>query len=258
MYDSFAHRRFSRTPVLGFSVGLCATLALFGCGPERTSQLDDATEDRASHRVDPRPDTAEVPGDAADPDDDPRPTILFLGNSLTAGLGVDPAEAFPALIQTKIDQADLELQVVNAGVSGETTGGGLSRIDWLLEREITTLVLELGANDALRGAPPEVVEENLQAIIDRARARHPRVRIVLAGMQAPPNMGRIYADAFREIFPRLASKNGAALIPFLLEGVAADRRLNQADGIHPTAEGHAIMAETVWEVLEPVLAGLSG
>ena len=217
----------------------------------------EASEPVAQAEADTRPSASTVGRPPARPSDS-RPILLFLGNSLTAGLGVDPSEAFPALIQTRIDEAGFEFRVVNAGVSGETTAGGLSRLDWLLEQAISTLVLELGANDALRGAPPEAVEGNLQAIIDGARAAHPRIQIVLAGMQAPPNMGRDYATAFREIFPRLASENDLKLIPFLLEGVAADPALNQADGIHPTADGHAIMAETVWDVLEPILGDLSG
>lgn len=244
-----------RPLVFGLTLALYASSGFAGCNPERERadserDLADAHSDASGQGEIGRETDLDDPTSASN---DPRPAVLFLGNSLTAGLGVDPADAFPSLIQRKIDQAPYALRVINAGVSGETTGGGLSRIDWLLENQIVALVLELGANDGLRGAPPEAVEENLQAIIDRARARHPGLPIVLAGMQAPPNMGRTYADAFRDVFPRLANRNGIALIPFLLEGVAADRQLNQADGIHPTAEGHAILAETVWATLEPVL-----
>lgn len=176
-------------------------------------------------------------------------TILFFGNSLTAGYGVEPAEAYPALIQNKIDSVDLKYKVVNAGVSGETTSGGNSRIDWILKQPIDIFVLELGANDGLRGIPLETTEKNLQSIIDKVRKANPAITIILEGMQIPPNMGAEYTNAFKEIYPRLAKENNIALIPFLLKDVAGDPKLNQQDGIHPTAEGHKIMAETVWKVL---------
>lgn len=181
------------------------------------------------------------------------PVILFLGNSLTAGHGLTAEEAFPALIQAKLDSAGYRYRVVNAGVSGETSAGGLRRIDWLLRLPIAVLVLELGANDALRGQDLAHTHRNLQQIIDRTRARYPDASIVIAGMQAPPNLGRAYTEEFRRIFVQLARDNDAALLPFLLEGVAAVPHLNQEDGIHPTAEGHRIIAENVWRVLEPVL-----
>lgn len=177
-------------------------------------------------------------------------TILFFGNSLTAGYGVEPAEAYPALIQNKIDSVNLKYKVVNAGVSGETTSGGNSRIDWILKQPIDIFVLELGANDGLRGIPLETTEQNLQSIIDKVRKTNPEITIILEGMQIPPNMGAGYTTAFKEIYPRLAKENNIGLIPFLLKDVAGDPKLNQQDGIHPTAEGHKIMAETVWEVLK--------
>lgn len=190
-------------------------------------------------------------------DADPaRRTILILGNSLAAGLGLDPEQAFPALLQQKIDSLGWPFEVVNAGLSGETSAGGLRRIDWLLRRPIDVLVLELGANDGLRGIPPEVTKANLQAIIDKVRAANPDVHIVLAGMQAPPNLGEAFTASFRDLFPALARENDAALIPFLLEGVAGIPELNQADGIHPTAEGHRIIAETVWRTLRPLLEAM--
>lgn len=193
-------------------------------------------------------------GEAASPAaDSGRPVVLFLGTSLTAGLGLSESEAYPALIQAKLDAAGIPLRVVNAGVSGETSAGGLRRIDWLLRQPVAVLVLELGANDALRGQDLEATRRNLQAIIDRTRAAHPDAAIVIAGMQAPPNLGDRYTSAFRDIFPDLARRNRAALIPFLLEGVAGVPRLNQADGIHPMAEGDSIIAENVWKVLEPIL-----
>lgn len=183
-----------------------------------------------------------------------RRTILILGDSLAAGAGLDPDEAFPALLQKKIDEASLKYDVVNAGVSGDTTAGGLRRIDWLLRRKIDVLILELGGNDGLRGIPPPSTLTNLQTIIDRTRAKYPDVKIVIAGMQMPPNMGEEYTIAFRQIFPDLAKRNNASLIPFLLEGVGGKPELNLPDQIHPNPEGHRIVAENVWKVLGPVLS----
>lgn len=183
-------------------------------------------------------------------------TILFLGNSLSAGFGLDPELAFPALIQQKIDSLGWNFKVINAGLSGETSSGGLRRIDWLLQREVDVLFLELGANDGLRGIPLALTKQNLQAIIDRVRAKNPAVKIVIAGMMVPPNLGVEYARAFRAIFPELAKRNQAALVPFLLEGVGGVPELNLPDGIHPTAAGHRMVAQNVWQVLRPVLQAL--
>lgn len=183
-----------------------------------------------------------------------RHAVVFLGTSLTAGLGVEPEEAYPARIQAKIDSAGLPFRVVNAGVSGETSAGGRRRVEWLLRQPIAVLVIELGANDGLRGLDVTALRENLQAIIDRVRAVEPDAAIVLAGMEAPPNMGRRYTAEFRETFAALARANHVALIPFLLDGVGGIAALNQADGIHPTAAGHRIIADNVWRVLEPLLA----
>lgn len=180
------------------------------------------------------------------------PVILFLGTSLTAGLGVAKEDAYPALIQQKLDSAGLAFQVVNAGVSGETSAGGLRRIDWLLGQPVSILVLELGANDGLRGQDLGALRNNLQQIIERLGEAHPGARTVVVGMEAPPNLGRRYTAAFARVFPEVARENGAALVPFLLEGVGGVPGLNQSDGIHPTAEGHRVLAENVWEVLEDV------
>lgn len=180
-------------------------------------------------------------------------TILFFGNSLTAGYGLEEGEAFPELIQKKIDSLNLDYQVVNAGLSGETTAAGKNRLDWVLKQGVDIFVLELGANDGLRGIPLSETRENLQGIIDKVRTKNPQVKIILAGMQIPPNMGQDYTDRFRDIFPELAEKNDVYLIPFLLKDVAGIPELNQDDGIHPTAEGDKIVAENVWEVLKPVL-----
>ncbi|HEY2615461.1 MAG TPA: arylesterase [Chthoniobacterales bacterium] len=179
--------------------------------------------------------------------------IVFLGDSLTAGLGVQATEAFPSLVAAKIRAAGLSFEVENSGVSGDTTAGGLRRIDWLLQQPIDVLVIELGANDGLRGLPVDSMKANLQAIIDKARAKNPAIKIVLAGMQVPPNLGADYAANFQRAFVDLARENHAALIPFLLEGVGGHRELNQADLIHPTAAGHRIIADLVWQTLEPIL-----
>ena len=180
-------------------------------------------------------------------------TIVFLGDSLTAGFGVERSEAFPALIADKIRAAGLPFEVENAGLSGDTSAGGLRRIDWLLQRPVDVLVVELGANDGLRGLDLKSMKANLQAIIDKAKAKNPAVKIVLAGMQVPPNLGAEYASGFQRVFSELARDNNAVLIPFLLEGVGGQRELNQADLIHPNPAGHRIVADLVWRTLEPIL-----
>ncbi len=180
-------------------------------------------------------------------------TIVFFGDSLTAGFGLDPDEAYPALVQKKIDETGRPWRIVNAGLSGETTAGGLRRLDWILRQRMDVFVIELGGNDGLRGIPPETSRSNLQTMIERIRAKHPRVTIVLAGMQLPANMGPEHTRRFAAIYPELAKANQAVLIPFLLDGVGGIPSLNQADGIHPTAEGHKIVAATVWQALQPLL-----
>jgi len=198
---------------------------------------------------------ARAEADARDARDAPdeRPAIVFLGTSLTAGYGLPEDEAYPALIQSRLDAAGLDYRVVNAGVSGDTSAGGLRRLDWLLKLPVAVLVVELGANDMLRGQSSEALEQNLAAIFERTRAAHPDVRFVVEGMRAAPNLGRDYAATFDAVHPRVAERFGAALVPFVLEDVAARPQLNQADGIHPTAEGHALIAERVWKTLEPVV-----
>jgi len=184
--------------------------------------------------------------------------VLFLGNSITAGYGLDPSQAFPARIQEKIDAKGWNFKVVNAGQSGDTSAGGLSRLDWLLRNRFDVLVLELGANDGLRGVPAEVTKKSLQTIIDRTKEKYPTAKIVIAGMKVPPNMGRDYGRRFESIFPDLAKRNNASLIPFILEGIGGVRELNLPDGMHPTAKGHEIAAANVWKVLEPILRSLPG
>ena len=181
-------------------------------------------------------------------------TILVFGDSLTAGYGLDDVnDAFPTIIQTVIDSLSLDYTVVNSGVSGETTAGGKSRINWVLNQEIDIFILELGANDGLRGVPLKETRENLQAIIDAVLEKNAATKIILAGMQLPPNMGQDYITEFKTIFPELAIKNELYLIPFLLKDVGGVAALNQADGIHPTVEGHKILAKNVWTVLEPII-----
>jgi acyl-CoA thioesterase-1 len=205
--------------------------------------------------------TPERPGSAAPPPADPppadpppvstRPRIVFLGDSLTAGYGLTPEEAYPALIEARLRDAGYDYEVINAGVSGDTSAGGRRRLDWSLRGDVDVLVIALGGNDGLRGLPPEALKENLQAMIDTARARD--IDVVLAGMEAPPNFGPTYTDDFREVYRQLAEQPGITLLPFLLEGVAGDASLNQQDGIHPNAAGQRRLAEAVWTTLRPLI-----
>lgn len=181
-------------------------------------------------------------------------TILLFGDSLTAGFGLeDSNDAYPTVIQTKIDSLGLNYVVVNSGVSGETTSGGLGRINWVLNQKVDVFLLELGANDGLRGISLAKTRENLQAIIDRVRKKYPDIPIILAGMQLPPNLGQDYTKEFKSIFEELAEKNALEIIPFLLKDVGGIPELNQEDGIHPNVEGQKIVANNVWVVLEPLL-----
>ena len=212
----------------GLSMGLAA-----GCG-------QGAAPPPASDAGGDRPGTGQPSG--------PKPRIVFLGDSLTAGYGLDADEAFPSLIQGRLRAAGLDFEVVNAGVSGDTSAGGLSRIDWSLDGDVQVLVLALGGNDALRGLSTAELERNLGRIIERARGRG--VLVILAGMEAPPNLGPAYTSAFRAVYRDLASRHGVAFIPFLLDGVAGNAGLNQADGIHPNAAGSKRVADLVWPYVE--------
>jgi acyl-CoA thioesterase I len=180
-----------------------------------------------------------------------RPRIVALGDSLTAGLGLSPEAAYPALLQQRIDEAGLNYEVVNAGVSGDTSAGGLSRLDWSLDGDVRVLIVALGGNDALRGLPVEELRRNLSTIIERAQAR--QIKILLAGMEAPPNFGQSYTVSFHKVYAELAKEYKVTFVPFLLEGVAGIESLNQRDGIHPTAEGARIVADVVWRKLGPML-----
>jgi acyl-CoA thioesterase-1 len=188
-------------------------------------------------------------------DVDRTPRIVCLGDSLTAGLGVAPEQAYPAVLQERLRAAGLDYEVVNAGVSGDTSAGGLRRLDWSLRGDVRLLVVALGANDGLRGLPPTEMEHNLATIIERAQARG--IRVLLAGMEAPPNFGPAYTADFRRVYARLAARYHVAFIPFFLENVAGHAALNQADGIHPTAEGHRAIADRFWRELQPMLADAS-
>lgn len=185
-------------------------------------------------------------------------TVLFLGDSITAGLGVGENNAYPQIVQQMADSMGWNVDVINAGLSGETSAGGLRRVDWLMRRRIDVMILELGGNDGLRGIDPESTKKNLQAIIDTVRAHNPGVKIILAGMQVPPNLGQQYTTEFKDIYPELAKTNHTLLIPFILKGVGGVPSLNQGDGIHPNIKGHKIVAQNVWEVLKPVLETMQG
>ena len=181
---------------------------------------------------------------------DSRPRITVLGDSLTAGLGLPKAASYPALLQERVDAAGLRFEVVNAGVSGDTSAGGLARLDWALEGDVRILIVALGGNDGLRGLPPEELQRNLARIVERAQAKG--ITVILAGMEAPPNYGRDYIVSFHKVYPAVAAKYHVALVPFLLQGVAGIEQLNQRDGIHPTAAGAKIVADTVWGALKPI------
>lgn len=214
-------------------------LMLAACGNGKSNDNDEKTLDSSDQK--------KTAATAA------KKNILFFGTSLTAGYGLDPTEAFPALIQNRIDSLNLPYNVINGGLSGETSAAGKGRIDWLLKQPIDIFVLELGANDGLRGLPVKQTIKNLQDIIDTVKTKYPNVKMVIAGMQMPPSMGAKYTNDFKNIFPDLAKKNDMALIPFLLDKVGGIPKLNQDDGIHPTAEGDKILAENVWVVLKPLL-----
>jgi acyl-CoA thioesterase-1 len=222
---------------LRLTIAIVLTLTVAGCGskskPNDTAPQTDTTKAATASST---------------------KTILVFGDSLTAGYGLDdPSEAYPSVLQTKIDSAKLPYTIVNGGLSGETSAGGKNRIDWLLKQHVDVFVLELGANDGLRGVPVEETEQNLQTIIDRVKAKYPKAKLVMLGMQVPPNMGVDYANDFKNMFPKLATKNSMALVPFLLQGVGGVRSLNQKDGIHPTAAGAKILADNVWQVIKGIL-----
>ena len=193
------------------------------------------------------------PGPSIDHKNNDSKRIVCFGNSITAGYGVDPTQAYPAVLQQLIDKSGKKYQVINAGLSGDTSADGLSRIDWILRQPVDIFLLELGGNDGLRGLSLDQTRKNLQAIIDKVWTKYPKAQIVIAGMKIPPNMGETYTQAFEKIFPELAKKNKVKLIPFLLTGVGGDPELNQPDGIHPNVKGHKIVAENVYNVIKDLL-----
>ena len=199
------------------------------------------------------PEKKETVADEQAADATTKKTILFFGNSLTAGYGIDPEESFAGRIQSRLDSLKKDYRVINGGLSGETTAGGLSRLDWFLEEEPYLFVLELGGNDGLRGIPLAETKKNLLAIVDKVQAKYPNTKIILAGMQIPPNMGKEYTEEFKAIYPAVAKEKNIELIPFLLEGVAGNPDLNLPDGIHPTPEGHRIVMETLWPFISKAL-----
>lgn len=226
--------------MLGYKVWLfIGVFLMFGCGSSPSSQSNTKSEDKQV---------------ASTQEEEPdRPIILFFGNSITAGYNLEVREAFPALIQEKLDSLGYDYKSVNAGLSGETSSGGLNRIEWVLQTVPDIFVLELGANDGLRGLDLTETKKNLKAIISKVRAANPEVKVLIAGMQVPPNLGKAYTTNFREMFVEISEESNAVLIPFLLQDVAGIAELNLSDGIHPTPEGHKIVAENVWKYLEPLL-----
>jgi acyl-CoA thioesterase I len=238
-FSSFSRVRLAACLGVALSIAACGS----GEGPPRGGSGDRVAGIGTGSRP------TRAPGVAAANRGDPR--IVVLGDSLTAGLGLPAEDAYPALLQRRLDAKGFKYQVINAGVSGDTSAAGLSRLDWALDGDVRILVVALGGNDALRGLPVSQLKDNLTRIIERAQSRG--VTVVLAGMEAPPNWGDEYTKAFHDVYPTLASRYQLALVPFLLQGVAGIDRLNQRDGIHPTAEGDRVVADTVWNVLEPVL-----
>ena len=226
---------------------LVSLVGAAACGPRDDARAE--RPDAAARTVSAAP-ASPVPAPSAGAS---RPRIVVLGDSLTAGLGLRGDESYPTLLQQDLEQAGLGYDVINAGVSGDTSAGGLSRLDWALDGDVRVLVVALGGNDALRGLPPDELKHNLAQIIERAQARG--ITVVLAGMEAPTNYGRDYIVAFHKIYPALARQYHVAFVPFLLQGVAGDAWLNQRDGIHPTAQGARIVAENVWAVLRPIVEG---
>jgi acyl-CoA thioesterase-1 len=233
--------------------GILAALTITSCAPADEEVPRERADADVARTLAPQPPA----GAAAAPRAAAR-TILFIGTSLTAGYGVGSDAAWPAVIQQKVDSAGLPFRVVNAGVSGETSAGGLRRIDWSLQQPVDVLVLELGANDGLRGLDPDAMRANLDGIVQRTRSRYPGADIILIGMEAPPNLGDAYTTRFRRVFVELARTHNAPLVPFFLDGVAGVPALNLADGIHPNVQGHRILAANVWPVLERVLRARTG
>ena len=238
----FAEGRHRNIEVMKLWVAAALALTVAGCAPRRDDR--DLPRPQSGEAAAPAAAVAARPAAAA------RPRIAVLGDSLTAGLGVAKAASYPSLLQERLDAAGLDFEVVNAGVSGDTSAGGLARLDWTIDGDVRVLIVALGGNDGLRGLPADELQHNLAQIIERAQARG--ITVILAGMEAPPNYGRDYIVSFHKVYPALAAAYRVAFVPFLLQGVAGDETLNQRDGIHPTAAGARIVADTVWTVLKPI------
>jgi acyl-CoA thioesterase-1 len=245
MVEDRSERRWARDAGLAVLVcSLCIAMTACGGGGGADAHPRAMTSEAAPAARQPAPNASRAAI---------RRTILFVGTSITAGLGLEPDSAFPQMIDRKLDSLRLPYDAVNAGVSGETSAGLLRRIDWLLRQPFDVVVVETGANDALRGTPVATVRANVQHVVDRIRSSHPDAAILLAQMEALPNLGERYTSEFRAMFPDVARRNGLTLLPFLLDGVAGHRELNQADGIHPNMAGERIVAENVWRALYPIL-----
>ena len=262
MYGESARRRLGRALVMSAAIALSSVASLAGCSRDAAADgngdgiagsTTDTTRSVTVARNDarslaPEPDGRNAPAPAgAKASGDP--IILFIGTSLTAGYGVDPADAFPAVVGRMLDSAGHPARIVNAGVSGETSAGARSRIAWVLRQPADVIVLETGANDGLRGLPVSAARENIQAILDSIRVKRPSARVLLVQMEAPPNLGATYTREFHAMYAELARKNGVELVPFLLGGVAGISSLNQEDGIHPNRLGARIVARTVFTAL---------
>ena len=241
------------------AVGACLAAAVtLACGGGQSGSVSDTAGDgetRAAPLTESTQADSTIPPRGSGTSADGRRVVLFLGTSLTAGLGLDPEDAYPALIQRRADSAGLRVRVENAGLSGETSAGALRRVDWLLRGPVDVFVLETGANDGLRGLDVDSTRRNIERIVAKVRSTRPTARIFLVQMEAPPNLGTKYTDAFRAMFPTVARESGATLLPFLLEGVAGVASLNQPDGIHPNEQGARRVADNVWRGLAPALTG---
>ncbi|HSJ07198.1 MAG TPA: arylesterase [Longimicrobiales bacterium] len=243
-------------------LGLCA-VALTSCdagggGPRADVPAGDVDMEETGAAAGVADESRGAPVAPVPPHMEETQNIVVVGTSLTAGYGIAAELAYPAVLQATIDSAGLPFEVVNAGISGETSAGGLRRIDWSLQQPVDVLILELGANDGLRALDPDAMRSNLDAILTRTKDRYPDADLLILGMEAPPNLGQVYTTRFRQVFREMARKHDAALVPFLLEGVAGNPALNLDDGIHPSPEGHRIIARTVWAELGPILESRTG
>lgn len=235
---------------------ILTSILIAACGPETTSDSKDTFSEKTDASVEPQSAPESLTGERDTDKGNGDKVIVFFGDSITAGFGVERSQAFPALIEDRFEDSGYDIVVRNAGVSGETTAGGLRRIDWVLNQHIDVIVIELGGNDGLRGIPVAETRSNLEAIIRKVKETYPDAHVVLAGMQLPPNLGQTYTTAFANLFSEVATAEEVTLIPFILEGVGGVPELNQSDGIHPTASGHEVIAEHIWPTMLSVVEDL--